>query len=215
MAQPNITVVPVTLFQQNCAILWNPDTARGAVCDPGGDVGIILQAVAKANITIEQILLTHGHLDHAGGAAELKAALKVPIIGPQRADQFLLDTLAETGQRYGVAGMRPCTPDRWLEHGDTVETCGFSFEILHCPGHSPGSVVWFNREHRFCLMGDVLFQGSIGRTDLPGGDHATLLASIRDLVLPLGDDVAFLPGHGPASTLGQERKSNPFLIGQS
>jgi hydroxyacylglutathione hydrolase len=213
MSKPQLLVIPVTPFQQNCSILWNEATGRGAVCDPGGDVETIMQQVAKAKIRIEKILLTHGHLDHAGGAKDLAAELKVAIEGPHLADRFLLDTLDEAGRRYGMPGLKPVTPDRWLEEGDTVDVGGLTLDVLHCPGHSPGSVVFLNREHAFCLMGDVLFQNSIGRTDIPGGDHATLLRSIRDKLMPLGDEVAFLPGHGPASTIGAERANNPFLKG--
>jgi hydroxyacylglutathione hydrolase len=211
MSKPQLIVIPVTGFQQNCSILWNEDTGRGAVTDPGGDVEAILEQVAKAKVVVDKILLTHGHLDHAGGAKDLAAKLRVPIEGPHLDDKFLLDTLDEAGRRYGAAGMKPVTPDRWLIEGDTVDVGGLALDVLHCPGHSPGSVVFFSKEHRFCLMGDVLFQNSVGRTDLPGGDADTLIRSIREKLLPLGDDVAFLPGHGPASTIGDERANNPFL----
>lgn len=211
MAPPKIMIIPVTPFQQNCSLLWNEDTRIGAVCDPGGDVATIMQAIKQAGVSVEKILLTHGHIDHAGGAAELKDKLSVPIEGPHREDLFLLEALPESGAKYGMAGVRPVIPDRWLAEGDTVNVGALSFSILECPGHTPGSVVFFNAAHRFCLMGDVLFQGSVGRTDVPRGDHETLIASIRDKLLPLGDDVAFLPGHGPASTIGEERRSNPFL----
>jgi hydroxyacylglutathione hydrolase len=211
MKQPKIMVVPVTPFQQNCAIVWDEETAKGAVFDPGGDIDRILDAIQKSGATIEKILLTHGHIDHAGGAAELRERLGVTIEGPHRDDTFLLDSLPQTGAGYGMMEARRVTPDRWLADGDRVTFAGLTFAILHCPGHSPGSVVYHTAGHRFCLMGDVLFQGSIGRTDLPRGDHQTLLTSIREKILPLDDDVAFLPGHGPASTVGEERRSNPFL----
>jgi hydroxyacylglutathione hydrolase len=211
MAPPKIMIIPVTPFQQNCSLLWNEDTHIGAVCDPGGDVPTIMQAIKQAGVTVEKILLTHGHIDHAGGAAELKEKLSVPIEGPQREDLFLLESLPDSGAKYGMAGVQPIIPDRWLAEGDTVTVGALTFSILECPGHTPGSVVFFNTAHRFCLMGDVLFQGSVGRTDIPRGDHETLIASIRNKLLPLGDDVAFLPGHGPASTIGEERRSNPFL----
>jgi hydroxyacylglutathione hydrolase len=203
-------IIPVTPFQQNCSLVWNEDTRIGAVIDPGGDVDTILAAIAKSQVTVEKILLTHGHIDHAGGAAELRDKLKVKIEGPHTEDDFLLDELAESGAKYGYAA-RSVTPDRWLKEGDKVSIGVLEFAVLECPGHTPGSVVLFNDEHRFCFMGDVLFQGSVGRTDFPYGDHATLIASIRDKLLPLGDDVAFVPGHGPASTIGEERRSNPFL----
>jgi glyoxylase-like metal-dependent hydrolase (beta-lactamase superfamily II) len=211
MQQPKIMVVPVTPFQQNCSIVWNEETGGGAVFDPGGDVPRILEAIGKSGAKIEKILLTHGHIDHAGGAAELKEELGVAIEGPHRDDQFLLDSLPQSGAAYGMLGARQVTPDRWLAEGDRVSFAGLDFAILHCPGHSPGSVVYHNAAHGFCLMGDVLFQGSVGRTDLPRGDHATLIRSIRGKIFPLGDDIAFLPGHGPASTIGEERRGNPFL----
>ena len=208
-----IAVIPVTTIGQNCSILWDPATGKGAVVDPGGDVDAILDAVRENQVTVERIALTHGHIDHAGGAAELRERLgDVPLEGPDERDRFLLDGLAEAGRAYGIAG-RPVTPDRWLREGDTVELAGVAFDVLHAPGHTPGSVVFVNRPGRFALVGDVLFQGSVGRTDFPYGDGAELLRSIRDKLLPLGDDLAFLPGHGPASTIGEERASNPFLQG--
>ena len=211
MAQPKIMIIPVTPFQQNCSLLWNEDTRIGAVCDPGGDVPVIMQAIAQAGVTVEKILLTHGHIDHAGGAAELRDKLSVPIEGPHREDLFLLESLPESGAKYGMSGVRSVVPDRWLAEGDAVTVGALGFSILECPGHTPGSVVFYNAAHHFCLMGDVLFQGSVGRTDIPRGSHETLIASIRNKLLPLGDDIAFLPGHGPASTIGEERRSNPFL----
>lgn len=210
MTRPKIMIIPVTPFQQNCALVWNEDTRIGAVVDPGGDVDVIRKAIEQAQVTVEKVLLTHGHIDHAGGAAELRDQLKVPIEGPQERDLFLLDNLPKSGAQYGYEA-RAFTPDRWLAEGDKVTVGGLDFAVLECPGHTPGSVVLFNDEHRFCFMGDVLFQGSVGRTDFPYGDHETLIASIRDKLLPLGDDVAFLPGHGPASTIGEERQGNPFL----
>jgi hydroxyacylglutathione hydrolase len=203
-------IVPVTPFQQNCSLVWNDDTRIGAVVDPGGDVDIILKAIGQEKVTVEKILLTHGHIDHAGGATELRDKLKVAIEGPHTEDAFLLAKLPESGAQFGYRA-RAATPDRWLAEGDKVTVGALDFAVLQCPGHTPGSVVLFNEASRFCFMGDVLFQGSVGRTDFPYGDHATLIASIRDKLLPLGDDVAFLPGHGPASTIGEERRSNPFL----
>jgi hydroxyacylglutathione hydrolase len=203
-------IIPVTPFQQNCSLIWNEDTKIGAVVDPGGDVDVILKFIAQAQVTVEKIILTHGHIDHAGGAAELRDKLKVPIEGPHTEDDFLLKALPESGAQYGYEA-RAVTPDRWLKEGDKVTVGALEFAILECPGHTPGSVVLFNSEHRFCLMGDVLFQGSIGRTDFPYGNHEQLLASIRDKLLPLGDEVWFVPGHGPASSMGEERRSNPFL----
>lgn len=204
-------IVPVTPFQQNCSILWDEASMRGAVIDPGGEVERIGEALAKLGVTVEKILLTHGHIDHAGGAARLAEMLGVPIEGPHRKDEFLLEKLAETGLQYGVQDARPVVPDRWLEEGDTVTVGALTFAVIECPGHTPGSVVLFNADNRFCFMGDVLFQGSVGRTDFPYGDHDALISAIRTKLFPLGDDVAFLPGHGGPSTIGDERRNNPFL----
>ena len=207
-------IVPVTLFQQNCTLLWDDATKRGAVVDPGGDLDRIEAAIAKAGMTVEKILLTHGHIDHAAGAAELREKLGgIPIEGPHEADAFLLESLVEFGLAFGMEGARNVTPDRWLAEGDTVTVAGASFSVLHCPGHSPGSVAYVNRAQRFALVGDVLFRGSIGRTEgLPRADHDALIRSIRTKLLPLGDDFAFICGHGPTSTIGDERRSNPFLV---
>jgi hydroxyacylglutathione hydrolase len=206
-------IIPVTPFQQNCTLLWCETTKKAAVIDPGGDLDRIRQAIAGSNVQVEKIILTHGHIDHAGGAAELRDALGVPVEGPHEADRFLLDGLEETGLAYGIPA-RPVTPDRWLAEGDTVSVGGVSLHVLHCPGHSPGSVVLVSPEQRFAIVGDVLFQGSVGRTDLPGGDGKALIRSIRDKLLPLGDDIAFICGHGPTSTIGRERQTNPFLQGE-
>jgi glyoxylase-like metal-dependent hydrolase (beta-lactamase superfamily II) len=214
MAGPDLrgAIVPVTAFQQNCALLWDEDTRRGVVVDPGGDVPRIQEAIEKTGITVERILLTHGHIDHAGGAAALREALgDIPIEGPDLRDKFLLDALAEQGSAFGMMDARAVTPDRWLQDGDTVSVGPHVFSVLHCPGHSPGSVVFYNEPARFAHVGDVLFQGSIGRTDFPYGDHAALIRAINDKLLPLGDDVSFICGHGPGSTFGDERKTNPFL----
>jgi hydroxyacylglutathione hydrolase len=203
-------IVPVTLFQQNCTLLWDKETDHGVVVDPGGDIDQILAAVEENQITIDKILLTHGHIDHAGAAAELKERLNVPIEGPHKAEAIMLANLDKQGVQYGIPA-RPVTPDRWLEDGDTVEAAGVTFKIRHCPGHSPGSVVFINEEQKFALVGDVLFAGSVGRSDLPGGDHDTLIRSIKEKLLPLADDVTFICGHGPVSTIGRERATNPFL----
>ncbi|MDR7037314.1 MULTISPECIES: MBL fold metallo-hydrolase [Methylobacterium] len=209
---PRAGIIPVTPFQQNCTLIWDEATKVGAVVDPGGDLDRIEAAIREQGITIEKILLTHGHIDHAGGAAELRERLgNVPVEGPHEADRFLLDSLPETGAGYGIAGARAVTPDRWLDEGDRVEVGPLAFDILHAPGHSPGSVVFVSRDARFALVGDVVFKGSVGRTDLPGGNHAELIRAIKEKVLPLGDDLAFIPGHGPTGTLGEERLTNPFL----
>jgi hydroxyacylglutathione hydrolase len=212
---PNVraAIIPVTPLQQNCTLLWCETTKKAAVIDPGGDLDRIRQAIAGSKVQVEKIILTHGHIDHAGGAAELRGALGVPVEGPHEADRFLLDGLEETGLAYGIPA-RPVTPDRWLAEGDTVSVGGVSLHVLHCPGHSPGSVVLVSPEQRFAIVGDVLFQGSVGRSDLPGGDGKALIRSIREKLLPLGDDIAFICGHGPASTIGQERRTNPFLQGE-
>jgi glyoxylase-like metal-dependent hydrolase (beta-lactamase superfamily II) len=210
MSKARALIIPVTPFQQNCTLLWSEPAMRAAVIDPGGDLDRIEDAIKQSKVTVERILLTHGHIDHAAAAAELKERLGVPIEGPHRADQFLLDHLPETGSKYGIDA-RAVTPDRWLEEGDEVTVGDLTFGVLHCPGHSPGSVVFTNAAQRFAIVGDVLFQGSVGRTDLPGGDHDALIRSIKEKLLPLGDDVAFICGHGPGSTIGDERRSNPFL----
>jgi glyoxylase-like metal-dependent hydrolase (beta-lactamase superfamily II) len=206
-------IVPVTLFQQNCTLLWDDATKRGAVVDPGGDLDRIEAAIANAGMTVEKILLTHGHVDHAAGAAELKEKLGgVPIEGPHLDDKFLLDSLVQSALAFDMTGARNVMPDRWLAEGDTVTVAGATFSVLHCPGHSPGSVAYVNREQRFALVGDVLFNGSIGRTEgLPRADHATLIQSIRTKLLALDDDIAFICGHGPTSTIGQERRTNPYI----
>jgi glyoxylase-like metal-dependent hydrolase (beta-lactamase superfamily II) len=206
-------IIPVTPFQQNCTLLWCDKTKKAAVVDPGGDLGHIREAIAQSGVTVEKIILTHGHIDHAGGAAELREELGVPVEGPHEADDFLLQRLADQGRAYGFEA-RPVTPDRWLSERDTVSVGDIALEVLHCPGHSPGSVVLVSRSQRFALVGDVLFQGSVGRVDLPGGDGKALIRSIKDKLLPLGDDIAFICGHGPTSTIGQERQTNPYLQGE-
>lgn len=212
MGQLNAGIVPVTPFQQNCTILFDTTTKQGVVVDPGGDVAQILEAVNGNQLEIGQIWITHGHIDHAGGAMDLKEALGVDIIGPHEADQPLLSNLENQAKRFGLTDpVRNCTPDRFLVEGDTVSFGEHVFEVLHCPGHAPGHVVYFNRPARFAHVGDVLFRGSVGRTDLPGGDHATLIRSIKEKLLPLGDDIGFICGHGPGGRFGEERRENPFL----
>jgi len=208
----NALIIPVTAFQQNCTVLFDAETKHGVVVDPGGDVAHIREALDKNGITVDAIWLTHGHIDHAGGAMELKDALGVEIIGPHKDDKMLLDKLEDQARMFGVeADVRNVTPDRWLEEGDTVSFSGHEFEVLHCPGHAPGHVVFYNRAAGFAHVGDVLFRGSIGRTDLPGGDHAALIASIKTKLFPLGDETGFICGHGPGGRFGEERRTNPFL----
>jgi hydroxyacylglutathione hydrolase len=211
MGQLRAGIIPVTPFQQNCTIMFDDETKRGVVVDPGGDVEHIVAAIRENGITIEAIWITHGHLDHAGGAMELKEELGVDIIGPHEADKILLDNIELSAQNYGIGGMRNCTPDRYLSEGEVVSFSGHEFEVLHCPGHAPGHVVFYNRAAKFAHVGDVLFQGSVGRTDLPGGDHEALIRSINEKLLPLGDEIGFICGHGPGSRFGDERRSNPFL----
>lgn len=213
MSEPaiKVAVVPVTPFQQNASIIWCTATMQAAIVDPGGDVPRLVEAARKLAVTPVVIWLTHGHIDHAGGAAELSEALALPIVGPHRDDQFLMDNLAEQGRMFGIEGSQPVTPGRYLAQGDTVTLGEASFAILHVPGHSPGSVVFYHEPSRFMLSGDTLFQGSIGRTDFPYGDHAQFIREIKAKLMTLPDDVTFLPGHGPASTIGAERAGNPFI----
>ncbi len=215
MPKLSVAIIPVSPFQQNCSLVFDAETKRGIVVDPGHDVDRIVAAIGRLELKIEMILLTHGHIDHAAGADELRGKIGVQVVGPHKDDQFLMDNLAARGLDFGMRGCRNVTPDRYLGDGDVVEAAGFTFEVIHAPGHSPGSVVFFNRANKFALMGDVLFRQSIGRTDLPGGSHETLLRSIREKILPLGDDVEFLPGHGEASRIGDERINNPFLNGRA
>jgi glyoxylase-like metal-dependent hydrolase (beta-lactamase superfamily II) len=213
MGQLNAGIVPVTPFQQNCTILFDTDSKQGVVVDPGGDVDVLLEAIRSNGFDIGEIWITHGHLDHAGGAMELKEALGVDIVGPHATDAKMLANLEAQAERFGVGGsVRNCTPDRFLTEGETVSFGDHVFEVLHCPGHAPGHVVFFNRAAHFAHVGDVLFRGSIGRTDLPGGDHATLIRSIKEKLFPLGDDIGFICGHGPGGRFGEERRTNPFLV---
>ena len=211
MAKLKILIIPVTGFQQNCSLVMDDDLKVAAVVDPGGDLPRIEAAIKEAGVTVEKILLTHGHIDHAGGAAELAEKLGVKVEGPHERDKPWLDNLPKRGADFGIMGARVVTPDRWLKDGDEVTVGGLRFTIIEAPGHSPGSVVFFNADNKFALMGDVLFQNSVGRTDMPGGDHATLIKSIKEKILPLGDDVMFLPGHGNASRIGEERLTNPYI----
>ncbi len=210
-AQMRVAVVPVTAFQQNCSLIWDTETGRGAVIDPGGDLDRVLERATREGVTIEKILLTHAHIDHAGATAELKRRLQIPIEGPHEGDRFWIEALPDAAAQYGFQTEGAFEPDRWLQDNDQVTVGGLTLDVLHCPGHTPGHVVFFHRPSQFAIVGDVIFQGSIGRTDFPRGNHADLIRSIRTKLFALGDQVQFLPGHGPLSTFGQERKTNPFV----
>lgn len=206
-----VVIVPVTPFQQNCSLAICESTGRAALVDPGGDLDLVLAQVEKQRATVEKILLTHGHIDHCGGTAELRRRLGVPVEGPHAEDRFWIDQLPSQGRMFGFPPLESFTPDRWLAGGDTVRFGAVELAVRHCPGHTPGHVVFFHPGERLAFVGDVLFQGSIGRTDFPRGDHAALIRSIRENLFPLGDDVRFVPGHGPMSTFGDERRTNPFV----
>jgi hydroxyacylglutathione hydrolase len=223
MSEYRLAIVPVTVFQQNCTVLWHNETKRCLIVDPGGEPGRILDVLVQHDLRAETILLTHGHLDHAGGALATKGTIdadyaergwdSVPIVGPDERDRFLLEGIEAQSQQIGLQGLMNVTPDRFLREGDTVETIGLTFEVLHCPGHTPGHIVFVERTLRLAFVGDVIFRGSVGRTDFPYGDGAALIAAIKDKLLPLGDDMNFICGHGEGSTLGIERQRNPFLQG--
>lgn len=208
------TIVPVTPFEQNCTLLWCEASRQAAVVDPGGDVELILAALAREQLTPVLILVTHGHIDHAGGVAELAERLGLPVEGPGEADRFWVDGMAEQSRMFGFPPCRSFVPSRWLQDGDRVRFGEVELEVLHCPGHTPGHVVFHDRPGRLVVVGDVLFKGSVGRTDFPQGSHADLMRSIKEKLFALGDEVDFIPGHGPMSTLGEERRYNPFVGGR-
>ena len=206
-----VTVVPVTPFQQNCSILRCTQSGRAAVVDPGGDLDRVLAAADRAGAEVERILVTHGHLDHASAVADLAERLGVPVEGPHEADRFWIDQLPTAGRVYGLPPGRVFEPERWLGQGDTVRVGEQVLDVYHCPGHTPGHVVFVHPGDRLAVVGDVLFRGSVGRSDFPRGDHDELIRSIRERLFPLGDDIRFIPGHGPMSTFGEERRSNPYV----
>ncbi len=209
-----VNIVPVTAYQQNCSVLKCEASGRAAIIDPGGDVERILAAVDSMGATVEKILLTHGHMDHCAAADVLRQQLDVPIEGPQLADDFWISKLPEWCEMAGFPHADAFVPDRWLEAGDPVQVGEQPLEVYHCPGHTPGHVVFLHRAQRVAWVGDVLFQGSVGRSDFPRGNHDELIASIRNVLFPLGDDITFIPGHGPTSTFGHERQANPFVADQ-
>jgi hydroxyacylglutathione hydrolase len=210
-APVKLALLPVTPFQQNCSLVVCTATNRCALVDPGGEIDRLLEAVRRSGATLEKILVTHGHVDHCGGVADLAERTGVPVEGPHRDDAFWIDQLARQSATFGVPGARPFVPDRWLDEGDRVRVGDLEFDVHHCPGHTPGHVVFASTDLRIAFVGDVLFAGSIGRTDFPRGDHATLVRSIVTRLWPLGDDVRFVPGHGLTSTIGAERAGNPFV----
>ena len=204
-------IIPVTPFEQNCTLLWCTKTMRGAFVDPGGDIDLLVDTAARLGVTVEKILLTHGHIDHAGGAGELAQRLGVPIEGPQQEESFWIDQLVAQSRSFGFPPAQAFTPDRWLNDGDTVTVGKETLQVLYTPGHTPGHVVFYHAPSKLALVGDVLFAGSIGRTDFPRGDYQALMDSIKHKLWPLGNDVEFISGHGPMSTFGEERLSNPFV----
>lgn len=206
-----VMIVPVTAFAQNCSLMWCDETMEGAVVDPGGDLDKIEDAVAQNNVKLTKVLCTHAHIDHAGQLAEFAERHNLPIEGPHKEEQFWIDLLPSQGEQFGMPGARTFEPTRWLDDGDKVSLGNLTFDIIHCPGHTPGHIVFFDEAHRLAVVGDVIFQQSIGRTDFPRGSHEELVASIRDKLFPLGDDVTFVPGHGGTSTFGAERQMNPFV----
>jgi len=204
-------IYPVTHYQQNCSLIWCDETNKAALVDPGGECERLLQAIAEQGVTVDKVLLTHGHFDHVGGATEIATKLNVPIVGPHQEDAFWLQLLPKQAEMFNFPPAAAFEPDQWLQEGQQVEVGNVTLKVLHCPGHTPGHVVFFDAQTETAFVGDVLFNGSIGRTDFPKGDYDTLIHSIKNKLLPLGDDVTFVPGHGPVSTLGEERLSNPFL----
>ena len=214
MATLKAAIIPVTPLQQNCSVVWKDGSKIAVVIDPGGDLPNIENFIQEQGLTLSKIFITHGHLDHAGGAFELAQKYGVEIEGPHKEDEFLVSTLEEQAKRFGLDTAKNFVPNRWLVEGDQIDIDGEKLDVYHCPGHTPGHVIFHHPESKLAIVGDVLFQGSIGRTDLPGGNTQDLLDAIRDKLWPLGDDVTFVPGHGPISTFGQERRTNPYVADQ-
>lgn len=210
-AKLQLRIIPVTPLRQNCSLLWDDVTKHAVLVDPGGDIDVLLEALGHFGLTLKRIWLTHGHADHAGAAAELRERTGIPVEGPHRDDQFWLDQIEESGKRYGLRAARNLTPDRYFEDGEKLEFEGAAFSVAHTPGHTPGHVVIHNKDLKIAFVGDVLFAGSIGRTDFPRSNHAQLIGSITGKLWPLGEDITFIPGHGQPSTFGQERQANPFV----
>ncbi|SPP31038.1 putative metallo-hydrolase [Arsenophonus endosymbiont of Aleurodicus floccissimus] len=206
-------IIPVTDFKQNCTLIWDEKSLDAVIVDPGGELAKLIAEITKRSLNLQYILLTHGHFDHVGGCAELAAHFSVPIYGPQKEDEFLINGLAIQSQMFGVSQCPDFTPDRYLQEGDEITFADIKLAVLHCPGHTPGHIIFVNHADKLISMGDVLFQGGVGRTDFPKGDHATLIHSIKTKILPLGDDYQFISGHGPMSNLAAERQFNPFLQG--
>jgi len=212
MSKLDLRLIPVTPFQQNCSLLWDTGSMAGVLVDPGGEAEKLMQTADELDITLKEIWLTHGHLDHAGGAEDIRGKLDIPVIGPHKADQFWMDDIEEHWAKYGHTGMgKNIVPDRYLEDGETLSLGEVKFNVAHTPGHTPGHVVIYNQDMKIAFVGDVLFRGSIGRTDFPQGNHQDLLDSITTKLWPLGPDMRFVPGHGPMSTFGAERADNPFV----
>lgn len=205
------TIIPVTPYQQNCSLIWCEATGKAALVDPGGDLDVLMREVHRHQVVLEQILLTHGHIDHVGGAMELSSTLGLPMLGPNQGDAFLFENMPAQAQMFGFPPTQAFLPTRWLADGDRVWVGDITLEVIHCPGHTPGHVVYVCQADRVAFVGDVLFKGSIGRTDFPRGNHGDLLKAIREKLFPLGDDMRFIPGHGPMSTFGEERRTNPFV----
>ena len=214
MATLKAAIIPVTPLQQNCSVVWKDGSKIAVVIDPGGDLPHIENFIQEQELILSKIFITHGHLDHAGGAFELAQKYGVEIEGPHKEDEFLVSTLEEQAKRFGLDAAKNFIPNRWLVEGDQIDIDGEKLDVYHCPGHTPGHVIFHHPESKLAIVGDVLFQGSIGRTDLPGGNTQDLLDAIRDKLWPLGDDVTFVPGHGPISTFGQERRTNPYVADQ-